>query len=66
MIASNADFCDKMEEVQIFDAFIDPFEKMLRDIRQKDQPTELLVNVSSGTPAIGSTDKVFAIIFAAS
>ena len=54
---------DKMEEVQIFDAFIDPFEKMLRDIRQKDQPTELLVNVSSGTPAMKSSLQMLSMLW---
>lgn len=53
---------DTMENVQIFDAFIDPFETKLEEIRQKDQPEEILVNVSSGTPAMKSSLQMLSML----
>ena len=48
--------CDEeMEDVQIFDAFINLFEEKLELIRKTDTPEQILVNVSSGTPAMKSS-----------
>ncbi len=53
----------EMEHVQIFDAFIAPFEQMLSEIRQKDKPKEILVNVSSGTPAMKSSLQMLSMLW---
>lgn len=53
---------EEMENVQIFDAFIDSFEAELEKIRQNDQPDEILVNVSSGTPAMKSSLQMISML----
>lgn len=55
-------FDREMEEVQIFDMFIMPFEKMLQEIREKESPEEILVNVSSGTPAMKSSLQMISLL----
>ncbi len=44
----------ELVEVQLFDLFLKDFQKILTDIRQEYPDAELLVNVSSGTPAMKS------------
>lgn len=51
-----------MKEVQIFDAFIGKYEKMLEEIRKKDNPEKIIVNVSSGTPAMKSSLQMLSIL----
>ena len=53
---------EQMENVQLFDAFIDCFEQMIDDIREKDSPEELLVNISSGTPAMKASLQMISIL----
>ncbi len=43
---------EEMENVQLFDAFINSFERILDNIRKRDKPESLMVNISSGTPAM--------------
>lgn len=54
---------ETMENVQIFDAFIDVFEKIVNEIREKDQPEELLLNVSSGTPAMKCSLQIISMLW---
>ncbi|MBQ9886808.1 MAG: hypothetical protein IJM37_08140 [Lachnospiraceae bacterium] len=54
---------DEMRDVQIFDAFIDLFERYIEEIREKDMPDELLVNVSSGTPAMKSSLQMISMLW---
>ena len=42
---------EDLEEVQIFDSFIDEYQEILQDIIMKHKGCELYLNVSSGTPA---------------
>lgn len=51
-----------MQEVQIFDAFIGKYEKKLDEIRMTDHPKEIIVNVSSGTPAMKSSLQMLSIL----
>lgn len=51
-----------MEEVQIFDAFIHSFEKILQKIREQEKPEELLINISSGTPAMKSSLQMISLL----
>lgn len=53
---------ESMAEVQIFDAFIDTFEKKLDMIRLADAPQEILVNISSGTPAMKSSLQIISML----
>lgn len=53
---------EEMENVQIFGEFIDKFEKILKDIRAEDNPDELIVNVSSGTPAMKSALQIISLL----
>lgn len=53
---------EEMENVQLFDAFINCFEQMIDDIRKKDSPDELLVNISSGTPAMKASLQMISIL----
>lgn len=53
---------EEMENVQLFDAFIGCFEQMIDDIREKDSPEELLVNISSGTPAMKASLQMISIL----
>lgn len=53
---------EEMENVQIFDSFIDSFEAELERIRQEDQPEKILVNVSSGTPAMKSSLQILSML----
>ena len=46
---------DSMDEVQVFDSFVDEFRQILEKIEAEEQAEELLVNVSSGTPAMKSS-----------
>lgn len=51
-----------MKEVQLFDVFINSFEKILQEIREKEKPEEILVNISSGTPAMKSSLQMIALL----
>ena len=56
--------CDReMEHVQLFDAFINMFEQSIDRIRQEDKPDEILVNVSSGTPAMKSSLQMISMLW---
>ena len=54
---------ESMEHVQIFDAFIDSFEKIISDIREQDNPEELYLNVSSGTPAMKCSLQIISMLW---
>ncbi|MDE7309443.1 MAG: hypothetical protein K2N61_12435, partial [Lachnospiraceae bacterium] len=45
------------------DSFIDSFEKIIEMIREKDQPEEIFVNVSSGTPAMKSSLQILSMLW---
>ena len=51
---------ENLEEVQIFDFFIEEFDMILSDIEQKYPDDKLFLNVSSGTPAMKSALQVLA------
>lgn len=54
---------EAMENVQIFDAFINSFEGIVGEIRKKDHPDEFLVNVSSGTPAMKCSLQIISMLW---
>lgn len=54
---------EAMENVQVFDAFINAFEQIVSDIREKDQPEEILLNVSSGTPAMKCSLQIISMLW---
>ncbi|TGY97295.1 hypothetical protein E5329_05135 [Petralouisia muris] len=54
---------ETMENVQIFDAFIISFEKIISAIREKDQPEQLYLNVSSGTPAMKCSLQIISMLW---
>lgn len=45
---------DDLEEVQLFDTFMEEFQTIIREIQDKEGTEQLLVNISSGTPAMKS------------
>ena len=49
-----------LTEVHLFDAFLQEFRGILADLREKNPGAELLVNVSSGTPAMKSALQILA------
>ena len=49
-----------LKEVQIFDAFILEYRELLKDIHKKYPDDEILLNVSSGTPAMKSALQILA------
>ena len=51
-----------LEEVQVFDTFMKEYREILNDIRDKYQGSELILNVSSGTPAMKSALQILAAI----
>lgn len=54
---------EDMVDVQVFDSFIEPFEKILDYIMKKEKPEILYVNVSSGTPAMKSSLQTLSILW---
>ena len=52
----------ELVEVQLFDLFLKDFQKILTDIRQEYPDAELLVNVSSGTPAMKSALQILSAV----
>ena len=44
-----------LTEVQVFDSFVEEFRSILKTIRQQEEAGQILVNVSSGTPAMKSS-----------
>jgi CRISPR type III-A/MTUBE-associated protein Csm6 len=53
---------EEMENVQLFDAFIGKFEKIIDDIRRQDNPEKIIVNISSGTPAMKASLQMISIL----
>lgn len=51
---------EDLEDVQVFDYFIEEFDGILSDIEQKYPDDKLFLNVSSGTPAMKSALQVLA------
>ena len=45
---------NELEEVQVFDTFMKEYREILNDIRDKNPESEIILNVSSGTPAMKS------------
>ena len=54
---------EQMENVQVFDSFINVFEKKIEEIRKKEQPEKIFVNVSSGTPAMKSSLQMISMLW---
>ena len=50
----------ELTDVHIFDYFLDEFKELLKEIRQKYPDAEIMVNVSSGTPAMKSALQILA------
>lgn len=46
---------EDLEEVQLFDSFIDEYSDLLRYITKQHEDCEIILNVSSGTPAMKSS-----------
>lgn len=53
---------EDLEEVQIFDSFIDEYQEILQDILMKHKGCELYLNVSSGTPAMKSSLQILGVL----
>ena len=45
---------DELEEVQLFDTFVEEYNRIIQDIFAKENIDSMIVNVSSGTPAMKS------------
>lgn len=45
---------DELEEVQLFDTFVEEYNRIIQEIFAKENIDSMLVNVSSGTPAMKS------------
>ncbi len=54
---------ETMENVQIFDAFINSFERIISSIRERDKPEKLYLNVSSGTPAMKCSLQIISMLW---
>lgn len=54
---------ETMENVQIFDAFINSFERIISTIREQDRPDKLYLNVSSGTPAMKCSLQIISMLW---
>ncbi len=52
----------ELTDVQIFDAFYEDFENIIDDIKNKYKDYEILLNISSGTPAMKSALNVIATL----
>lgn len=50
----------ELEEVQIFDIFMKEYREILNDIKNKYPESELILNISSGTPAMKSALQILA------
>ena len=53
---------EELIEVQVFDTFIQEFRKILKEIRTKYEDAQILLNVSSGTPAMKSALQILAAL----
>lgn len=53
---------DELTQVQLFDAFYTDFDQILREIHAQDPESTLLVNLSSGTPAMKSALNVISVL----
>ena len=53
---------DDLTQVQLFDTFYTDFEKVLRQIHAENPDSELLLNLSSGTPAMKSALNVISVL----
>ena len=53
---------EDMIDVQVFDNFVNIFEDIISDIRQKNEVDEIIVNVSSGTPAMKSALQMISML----
>ena len=51
---------NELEEVQVFDTFMKEYREILNDIRDKNPESEIILNVSSGTPAMKSALQILA------
>lgn len=51
----------ELEDVQIFDFFIDEFRSLLNDIHTECPDSEIILNVSSGTPAMKSSLQILSL-----
>ena len=54
---------ETMENVKIFDAFINSFERIISTIREQDRPDKLYLNVSSGTPAMKCSLQIISMLW---
>ena len=54
---------EDMEDVQLFDPFVDLFEKELNTIRETDKPEMIYVNISSGTPAMKASLQILSFLY---
>lgn len=53
---------EDMVDVQLFDKFVNKFENMIKKIRIENDVDEMLVNISSGTPAMKSALQIIAML----
>ena len=53
---------DELTQVQLFDAFYTDFDQILRQIHAENPDCELLLNLSSGTPAMKSALNVISVL----
>ena len=53
---------EDMVDVQIFNNFIEKFEKIIADIKKDNDVDEVIVNVSSGTPAMKSALQIISML----
>ncbi len=51
----------ELEDVQLFDSFINEFSSILNDIHSKHPDYEIILNVSSGTPAMKSSLQILSL-----
>lgn len=54
---------ENMKQVHIFDAFIEEFEKEIVKIMQSSEEAQILLNVSSGTPAMKSSLQLLSFMY---
>lgn len=53
---------DELTQVQLFDTFYTDFDQLLREIHNENPGSTLLVNLSSGTPAMKSALNVISVL----
>lgn len=53
---------EEMVDVQVFNNFVSKFEKIIADIKQQNEVEEIIVNVSSGTPAMKSALQIISML----